>query len=304
MMACILVTISFRYLPTNVHESTLDKKARSNSNLNQCSSFEYSDNTNIGGNCIAKNKRNQKNMKNNIHETAITSGATIAPSALIKEYVVLRAGAKIGANCVIHPFCVIESGVVLGSGVEVFSGSVVGKPPSGKGALARIPEYELKVKISDDCSIGPNAVIYYDVEIGKSTLVGDGASIRENCRIGSNCIIARQVTINYNATIGDRTKIMDLSPITGNSIIGDDVFVSLLVGTTNDRLTKSFDYSEDKVVGPTIENGVTVGAGSTLLPGVRLGEKSTIAVGSIVNRDVEAGATVAGSPARRVKRQE
>jgi UDP-3-O-[3-hydroxymyristoyl] glucosamine N-acyltransferase len=95
-------------------------------------------------------------------------------------------------------------------------------------------------------------------------LVGDGASTRENCRIGNNCIVARQVTINYDAAIGDRTKIVDLFHITGNCTVGDDVFISLLVGTTNDRLTKNFSYSEDKPVGPTIENGVTVGAGAML----------------------------------------
>jgi UDP-3-O-[3-hydroxymyristoyl] glucosamine N-acyltransferase len=100
-----------------------------------------------------------------MNKTAITKGAIVTPSTIIQKYVALRAGAKIGENCVIHPFCVIESGVVLGSGVEVFPGSVIGKPPSGKRALARTPEYELKVKISDDCSVGPNAVIYYDVEI-------------------------------------------------------------------------------------------------------------------------------------------
>jgi acetyltransferase-like isoleucine patch superfamily enzyme len=242
-------------------------------------------------------------MNQNIHQTAITIGATIAPSAIIREYTIIRAGAEVGPDCVINPFCVIEPGVKLGSGVEVFPSCHIGKPPSATAALARQPQFDLKVDISDNCSIGPNAVIYYDVEIGSGTLIGDGASIRENCRIGSNCIIARQVTINYNAKVGDRTKIMDLSHITGNSTIGDDVFISLLVGMTNDLLTKNFSYSEDKVMGPTIENGTTVGAGAMLLPGVTLREKSVVAVGSVVNRDVEAGSTVAGSPARRVMGQ-
>jgi acetyltransferase-like isoleucine patch superfamily enzyme len=241
-------------------------------------------------------------MAENIHETAIVTGATIGPGSLIHEYVVIRAGAEVGANCVIHPFCVIESGVELGPGVEVFPGSHLGKPPSGKGALARTPEFKRRVVIGDDCSIGPNAVVYYDVEIGAGSLLGDGASVREQCRIGQSCIIARQVTLNYNAKVGDRTKIMDLSHVTGNCTIGDDVFISLLVGMTNDRLTESFDYSEGKVVGPTIEDGVTVGAGATLLPGIHIGKGAVVAAGSVVNRDVEAGSTVAGSPARRAKR--
>jgi acetyltransferase-like isoleucine patch superfamily enzyme len=89
---------------------------------------------------------------------------------------------------------------------------------------------------------------------------------------------------------------MDLTHLTGNMTIEDDVFVSILVGTTNDNVVRS-GYG-DHIVGPRIEEGAVVGVGASLLPGVRIGRKATVAAGAVVTKDVEAGSLVVGIPAR------
>ena len=234
-----------------------------------------------------------------IHQTSIIANqAIIGQNVTIGPYTVIG-NAIIGDNCVIHPHVVIADGTTIGNGVEIFPGAFLGKEPKGAGVLARQPVYTKTIIIEDECSIGPHAIIYYDVKIGKQTLIGDGASIREQCRIGSQCIISRYVTINYATTIGNKTKIMDNTHITGNASIGSNVFISLLVGTTNDNKVRS-GYS-DHVIGPTIEDHVVIGVGASLLPGVHLGKGCTVAAGSLVNKDVEAFVTVAGSPARFIK---
>lgn len=236
----------------------------------------------------------------NIHPTAIISpSAEIHPTVVVGPYSVIGQ-AQIGEGCVIHPHVIVSDGSRIGARVEIFPGALVGKEPKGAGAVARKPSFEKVVDIGDDCSIGPNAVIYYDVHIKDSTLIGDGASIREQCYIGSRCIISRYVTINYNTRIGDRTKIMDTSHITGNAEIGDDVFISLLVGSTNDNLVRE-GYG-DHVKGPTVGDRVVIGVGALLLPGIQIGSDATVSAGSIVTKDVEASTLVAGSPARLVKR--
>ena len=222
----------------------------------------------------------------------------IDETAQIDEFVVIRPGAKIGKGCRIHPFAYIGDGVELGENVEVFHGTVVGKEPKGAGATARTPEFERAIRIGAGCSLGPHAVIFYGVEVGEHTLIGDGASIREGCSIGSKCIISRYVTVNYNTQIGNRTKIMDLTHITGNAFLGDDVFVSTMVGSANDNLIGRGGYDEARIRGPQIMHGAVVGAGATLLPGVTIGEGATIAAGAVVTKSVAAGVRVAGVPAR------
>lgn len=221
----------------------------------------------------------------------------------VHEFAVIRPNVRLGNDVVIHPHVVIESDVELGDGVEIFPGAYLGKLPRGAGALARPPKFTRGVVIGRGCSIGPNAVIFQDVRIGEDTLIGDGASVREQCRIGANCIISRYVTVNYDTVIGDRTKVMDLTHVTGNCVIGSDVFVSVMVGMTNDNLAGRGGYEEERVLGPTIEDRAIVGAGATLFPGVHIGAGAVVGAGSVVTRDVAPGTTVMGVPARAIDRR-
>ncbi len=49
---------------------------------------------------------------------------------------------------------------------------------------------------------------------------------------------------------------------------------------------------------PHVRKGAIIGAGAIILGGITIGEGAIIAAGSVVLRDVEAGSTVAGVPAR------
>lgn len=231
-----------------------------------------------------------------ISEKAVVQTDDIGANVRIMEFAIVREGARIGANVIIHPFVVIETGVIIGDNVEIFPGTYIGKVPKG-AALARKPVFEQRVVIGENCSLGPNAVIYYDVEIGANTLIGDGASVRDQCRVGSNCILSRYVTVNYATKIGNNTKIMDSTHITGNSIIGDNVFISLLVGSTNDNAIGKLGYQEGRVVGPHIEDGAAIGVGAMLLPAITIHRNAVVGAGSVVTKDVPAGAVVMGSPA-------
>jgi len=236
-----------------------------------------------------------------ISPLAIVETKDIGENVIIHPFSIIRGTVKIGHGVVIHPHVVIEEGVTIGNHVEIFPQAYLGKTPKGAGATARQPVFDKTLIIGDNCSIGPHSTIYYDVVIGRNTLIGDGASIREKVTIGEYCIISRGVTINYNVRIGNRTKIMDLSHITGNCEIGDDVFISVLVATTNDRAIGKLEYDENRVQGPKIGNRVSVGANANILPNVVIGEDAIVAASSVVTKDVPVGKMVAGLPARVIK---
>lgn len=236
-----------------------------------------------------------------ISDRAVVETDAIGAGSSIGEYCVIRQGARIGAGVVVHPHVVIESGVALGDGVEVFPGAHLGKEPKGAGALARPVTFERRVRIGDNTSVGPHAVVFYDVIIGPGSLLGDGASIREGCTIGARCVIGRHTTIHYSTSIGDGTKVMDLSHVTGNCSVGKDVFISVGVMMVNDNAIGREGYSANHIRGPTIEDGVAVGAGAILVAGIQLGKGSVIGAGSLVTGDVSPLTMVIGMPARIVR---
>jgi acetyltransferase-like isoleucine patch superfamily enzyme len=235
---------------------------------------------------------------------AVTETNEIGQGVTIGEFAVVRAGARLGNDVVIHPHVVIESGVEIGPGTEVFPGAYLGKAPRGAGALARSPSFERRLVIGANCSIGPHAVIFFDVEIGDNTLLGDGASVREQGRIGSRCILSRYVTLNYDVRVGDGTKIMDNTHITGKTRIGNGVFISVNVSTVNDNALGRHGFQDEAIRGPLIEDGAMVGANAVLLPGVVVGRGAVVGSGAVVSRDVEPGTVVVGMPARCVRRVE
>ncbi len=232
---------------------------------------------------------------------AVVQTQQIGSEVEIGPFVVLGPGCRIGDRVRIHPHVVIGPGVAIEEGVEIFPGAVLGREPKGAQAILRPLSFERRLHIQKNASIGPHAVIYYDVEIGEGTLVGDAASIREGCRIGNRCIIGRSVMMSFHCRMGDRSRIMDCTHVAGHSVIGTDVFVSMLVAMTNDNRMEERAFREEKIVGPRIADRASIGAGSCLLPGVAIGEGAIVAAGAVVTRDVAPYTLVMGVPARPVR---
>ncbi|MBI5894876.1 MAG: N-acetyltransferase [Desulfobacterales bacterium] len=130
-----------------------------------------------------------------------------------------------------------------------------------------------------------------DVLIGKGTRIGSftllhkGARIGEGCTIGSHCNIC-------DCTIGRQVSIQTACHITRGVVIEDFVFIGPGVVTLNDKFTGT------GLAYPRICKGAKVGGGSVILPGVVIGENAIVGSGSVVTRDVPAGSTVVGNPAR------
>lgn len=233
-----------------------------------------------------------------ISPSASVATRDLGVDVTVMEFSVVRDGVRLGDRVTVHPHVVIEAGTVVGDDVHIFPFTHIGKRPLGAGAVARPLDFQETVRIGPSCAIGPSAVIYCDVQIGGATLIGDGASIREKSRVGARCVIGRHVTINYNVVVGDGTKVMDHAWLAGNMEVGRGVFISGGVLTANDNAMGDQGYSEESVRGPRIGDGVRIGVGAVLLPGITLGRDAMVAAGAVVTRDVVAGARVAGVPAR------
>lgn len=144
----------------------------------------------------------------------------------------------------------------------------------------------------------------HSTAIVESDNIGDGskiwhfAHIRERAIIGKNCNVGKSVYIDIDVKIGDSVKIQNFVSIYKGVEIEDDVFVGPSVIFTNDLYPRSFIWREDNIVQTTIKKGSSIGANSTIICGLTIGEYAMVGAGSVVTKDVPPFYLVFGNPAR------
>lgn len=147
-------------------------------------------------------------------------------------------------------------------------------------------------------------------QIAPDVILGQGVRIfgfvnLYGCEIGDETKIGTFVEIQRGAKIGRRCKISSHSFICEGVTIEDEVFIGHGVTFTNDLYPKaanpdgSMQTAADWTCLRTlVSRGAAIGSGATLLCGITIGERATVGAGSVVTKDVPAGAVVVGNPAR------
>ena len=153
----------------------------------------------------------------------------------------------------------------------------------------------------------PHRVIA-DVTFGDRVVVHAFTNLY-SCRIGDGTRIGTFVEIQRGAVIGARCKIQSHSFVCDGVTIGDEVFVGHGVMFVNDKrpaataaggaLQTEADWT---LLRSVVEDGASLGSGAVVLGGVRIGAGALVGAGAVVTRDVPAGATVVGVPARATRR--
>jgi acetyltransferase-like isoleucine patch superfamily enzyme len=151
-----------------------------------------------------------------------------------------------------------------------------------------------RLVIGDGALLRSGTIIYSQVKIGNGFKTGHHALIRENSDIGDNVLVGTNSVVDGNCKIGDNVSIQTDAYITAYSLIEDNVFIGPRVVTTNDK----YMFYGAKLIGATIKKGARIGANSTILPGIVVGEGAVVGSGAVVTRDVPPGVTVVGNPAR------
>lgn len=149
--------------------------------------------------------------------------------------------------------------------------------------------------IGKNAVIRSNSIIYNDVEIGNNFRTGHGVTIREKTTIGDNVLVGTNTVIEGHTTIGNNVSIQSNVYIPTNTIIEDYVFIGPCACFTNDKYPIRVDFD---LKGPVIKKGASIGANSTFLSNIEIGEGAMVAAGAIVTMDVPDYFLAIGAPAR------
>lgn len=175
--------------------------------------------------------------------------------------------------------------VTIGKHCTVDRNATLGQPDAEDSA---------KTQIGDGATIRAGTVIYDGVEIGDSFSTGHNVLVRKDTSIGDNVLLGTNVVVDGACTIGSDLSCQTNVYIPRQTTIDDSVFLGPGAVLTNDPYPVR---TEQELVGPTLEEDVSVGANATVLPGVTIGRGSFVAAGSIVTSDVPPETLAVGTPA-------
>lgn len=203
---------------------------------------------------------------------------------------VLGTGVRLGEDVGIGAYTVLGDGVLVGDGTRIGPHVVV-----GRGA-----------RIGAECTLHPQVVLYPEVVLGDRAVIHSGARLGSDgfgyvfidgahrkiphpggCHLGDDVEIGANTTVDRgsvgNTLIGTGVKIDNLVQIAHNVHVGDLSLIAALVG----------------IAGSTrVGKGVWLGGQAGLINQLDIGDGARVAVASRVMRDIPAGETVSGDPAR------
>jgi acetyltransferase-like isoleucine patch superfamily enzyme len=134
--------------------------------------------------------------------------------------------------------------------------------------------------------------------IGENTNIWQFCVVLQNARIGNNCNINAGVLIENDVLIGNNVTIKSGVQIWDGITIEDNVFIGPNVTFINDFLPRSKQYPKE-FLKTTIKKGASLGANSTLVGGITIGEYAMIGAGSVVTKNISDQELWYGNPAKK-----
>lgn len=145
------------------------------------------------------------------------------------------------------------------------------------------------------------AEVSNNATIGEGTKIWNGVQVRDGSHIGNECILSKDVYIDSGVIIGNRCKIQNSVSVYQGVSIEDEVFIGPNVAFTNDKVPRAFN-SDWKLTETLVKKGASLGANSTIICGITIGEFAMVGAGSVVTKDVPPFTLVVGNPARQVSK--
>ncbi|MBQ5939641.1 acyltransferase [Massilia sp. AB1] len=151
-----------------------------------------------------------------------------------------------------------------------------------------------------DYTVHPTAIVDEGAQIGAGSRIWHWVHISGKARIGAACSFGQNVFVGDDVVIGNNCKVQNNVSIYDAVTLEDDVFCGPSMVFTNVYNPRSAVSRKHEYRRTVVKRGATLGANSTIVCGVTVGEYAFIGAGAVVNRDVKPYALMVGVPARQV----
>jgi UDP-2-acetamido-3-amino-2,3-dideoxy-glucuronate N-acetyltransferase len=149
-------------------------------------------------------------------------------------------------------------------------------------------------------TIHPTAIVDEGAQVGEGSRVWHFVHICAGARIGERCAFGQNVFVGNDVVIGNNVKVQNNVSVYDAVTLEDDVFCGPSMVFTNVYNPRSSVIRKDEYRRTLIRRGATLGANSTIVCGVTVGEYAFVGAGAVVNHDVPDYALMVGVPARQI----
>lgn len=198
----------------------------------------------------------------------------IHPQAHLGSNVKIGLGVRIGASARIGDHCVIGDHCII---AHESGGAWAGQP----------------LILGENSVVRSHSVLYEGTELGADTQTGHHVLIREGTKAGPNLRIGSYSDIEGDCVIGDCARFHGYAHVGRKSRLGSFVHLYSLTILLNDPLPPS-----EAMDGVTLEDGVVVAVGTTVMPGAIMRLGSFAAARTVVAGEIPAGAVIEGAQGR------
>ena len=146
--------------------------------------------------------------------------------------------------------------------------------------------------------VHPSSFVDEPCTIGAGTKIWHFSHVMKDSVIGRDCNIGQNVVVSPGVTIGNGCKIQNNVSLYTGVILEDGVFCGPSMVFTNVINPRSEVVRKDEYRKTLVRHGASLGANSTIVCGVTIGEYAFVGAGTVVTRDVADYALVVGNPAR------
>ncbi|MGD9784594.1 MAG: DapH/DapD/GlmU-related protein [Hyphomicrobiaceae bacterium] len=156
------------------------------------------------------------------------------------------------------------------------------------------------------------APTFENVQVHESSFVSDGARIgqftsiwhfchvEKTAVIGENCNLGQNVYVGNNAIVGNGCRLGNSVSVFSHVELGDFVFCAPFMVFTHIAFPRAAVSRRAIFVKTRVGTGTTLGANSTVVPGIDIGAGTFLAAGATLTKSSKDWSLMIGSPARQI----
>lgn len=145
-----------------------------------------------------------------------------------------------------------------------------------------------------------SAIVDSGAKIGKFTSIWHFCHVEAKAVIGENCNLGQNSYVGNEAVVGNGCRIGNSVSIFSQVEIEDFVFCAPFMVFTHISFPRAAVSRKDVFRKTLVKTGSTLGANSTVVPGITIGMGTFLAAGSTITKDSKDWSLMVGSPARHI----